>query len=102
MEANNAAAMLETLTDISRGLETKMKDRPASVTAHEMAIYRRCKDALAAPARNCDLPNPEERYLEFCSRYLSCSYCPHNSNSQGELRCTGKWLLAPAEKGGAE
>ena len=55
--------------------------------------------ALSEPERNCDLPNPEERYVEFCSRYLSCSSCPHCGS--GDLRCDGKWLLAPAENGGA-
>ena len=57
--------------------------------------------ALSAPARNCDLPNPEERFTEFCSRYQSCSTCPHNRTLNG-LRCDGKWLLATAEKGGAK
>lgn len=50
----NVAATREALTDISRALEKKMEDCPASVTAHEMAIYRRCKAALAEPARNVE------------------------------------------------
>ena len=63
-------------------------------------VVKVVKEALAAPPRNCDLPKPEERFTEFCSRYLSCSSCPHRG--PGDLRCDGKWLLAPAENGGAE
>ena len=61
------------------------------------------EEALAEPPRNCDLPNPEERYAEFCSRYQSCFSCPYN-RTLNELRCDGKWLLAHTteRKGGAK
>lgn len=59
-------------------------------------------DALAEPERNCDLPKPEERFLEFCSRHMSCSSCPYDGREELRCRCVGKWLLAPAEKSGVE
>lgn len=104
MEANNMALreFAEYLANYPtcEGCEGKNDSRfcescPKGVALAPIAL--RARIALAEPPRNCDLPNPEERYSEFCSRYLSCSSCPHN-RTLNELRCDGKWLLAPAKE----
>ena len=102
----NMAAMREALKDMCNILEKLQLYTPhindISLMREFSGMVCRAKRivdaAISAHVRNCDLPNPEERYLEFCSRYMSCSYCPHNGHA--ELRCDGKWLLANAEKGG--
>lgn len=98
MEANNMKAMREALELFAHMNDDGYYNRSAQICN----IVAKAQQALAAPPRNCDLPNPEERYSEFCSRYLSCSSCPHNRKMRNELRCDGKWLLASAEEGGAE
>lgn len=88
---HNSKATREALTDICRGLEMKIKDRPASVTSHEMAIYKRCKAALSEPARNCDFydnkTDAETRFVEETGE---------NDMSQHYWQMFAIWLLAQA------
>lgn len=113
--AGNAAAMrvaLENLTRFAevdiRGLENLAKyaiDHSmygGGVLRAVAGAIREGKNALSAPARNCDLPNTTERYNEFCYNHRDaetcCEKCPFNGSSD----CEAEWLLAHAEKGGAE
>ena len=92
----NIVAMREALTDISRGLETKMKDCPDSVTAHEMAIYKRCKAALAKkPCRNCDMFGGDYKMLH--TAWFDWTGSPDGHNDDGTVKMPfGEWLLAKA------
>ena len=56
------------------------------------------KAALAAPARNCDLPNYLERFKNFC-RGRNCQGCKYEGAGAD---CYADFLLDTAEKGGAE
>lgn len=64
-------------------------------------------EALAAPARNCDLIAPTcdlktaiGKFAAFCNRFRHCEGCPVKEG-KGGVNCSFAWLLAPAE-GGAE
>ena len=45
--------------------------------------------ALREPPRNCDLPDPEDRFSKFCMS-RSCESCPF----QKSVCCRCKWLMA--------
>ena len=92
---------LDAILDVIKELRERNPKVVDSVRCAIGQIENWANYALSEPERNCDLPNPEERFTEFCSRYQSCSTCPHNRTLNG-LRCDGKWLLSTAEKGGAE
>ena len=117
----NAAAMREALVKIYRevrsycydygageshkSLVDRIVDDPPDYTSYRdsiLEIDRIVDAAIAAPARNCDLPNTTERYNEFCYNHRDaetcCEKCPFNGSSD----CDAAWLLAPAEEGGAE
>ena len=94
----NAAAMreaLEKFLDFSRrGLAffTSYRYTEAENAEIEAAFYE-AKNALAAPARNCDVGTKEEqhkRFKEFCEE-RDCHKCPF----YGIADCPIEWLNAP-------
>lgn len=82
-----------------------------------LAILDTCRDALSAPARQCDVGTADEqtaRYRKFCSdhKFLGSdsSYmckgfgkgrCPF-FNSHTKSQCEFEWAQAPYEEGGAK
>ena len=97
----NQMKMREALSDACYAMFNFLKTQSGGY--EEMAIaLDKAKSALAAPARNCDLPNTYERFCEFCASVTDCGKCPLPGCGRGNRQCYAAWLLATAEKGGAE
>lgn len=62
-------------------------------------ILRTCEKALAAPPRNCDLPNIDERFNEVCHKTKNCFDCKFDAN---DLGCVAAWLLDTADESEAK
>lgn len=65
---------------------------------------RKAKAALAAPPRNCDLPEVakgQPKLAEQAWRVFKRSHKDSHLDAYGLLRCI-RWLLAPATEGGAK
>lgn len=58
-------------------------------TSDDNVIFDMIDAALAEPPRNCDLPDPEDRFGKFCMS-RSCESCPF----QKSVCCRCKWLMA--------
>ena len=58
-------------------------------------ILRTCEKALAAPPRNCDLPNIDERFNKVCHETKNCYDCKFDASNLG---CVAAWLLDTADE----
>ena len=105
--AGNAAAMREALValrDAARNFyhqilnskyndimdEYKCRERGFSALLDLRYAIPKANFALTEPPRNCDLPDPEDRFGKFCMS-RSCESCPF----QKSVCCRCKWLMAP-------
>lgn len=62
-------------------------------------ILKTCEKALAAPARNCDLPNIDERFKEVCHEGKYCCECKYDDEGSD---CKAAWLLDTADESEAK
>ena len=62
-------------------------------------ILRTCEKALAAPPRNCDLPNIDERFNEVCHEGKYCCECKYDDQGTD---CKAAWLLDTADESEAK
>jgi hypothetical protein len=62
-------------------------------------VLRTCEKALAAPPRNCDLPNIDERFNEVCHEGKYCCECKYDDQGTD---CKAAWLLDTADESEAE
>lgn len=101
----NQMKMRETLNDIIRiaKIALNVNSFENSNDSELWNIIDKCKSALSAPPRQCDVGTPEEQYrrwVHFCEQRLHrCDNCPCN-RPEG---CTFTYENMPyAEEGGAE
>ena len=93
----NAAAMREALEYASRVLAKWQQDAPFSAWSEYGEAIDRCRAALAAPPRNCDVGTAEEqreRFNVYCDQRI-CIHCELPMNG-----CRFVWAQMPYEKGG--
>ena len=100
----NAAALrkaaeeaLQTLNHIFSVTDGRLHSVDFAKVDHVKEIL---KAALAVPARNCDLPDMEQRRDSICASFKTCGDCPDNlpaglGNFSGN--CIAHWLLATAK-----
>lgn len=102
---DNAAAMREALEAARDALDTIM-----STSCHNLReitasrAYRKCREALALPLRQCDVGTVEEQSermeKEICSKHYGCVRCPIHSAKYSD--CSLKWAQMPyVQEGGA-
>lgn len=101
MEAGNVKTMRDALLNIQEYAAAMDVD-----DGNVLAILDACRDALALPARNCDVGTAEEqaeRLVEFCNS-TDCGRCPHNRVGMDFRGCTLAWAQMPyeAQEGGAK
>jgi len=101
-ERGNEAAMRDALLNIQEYAAAMDVD-----DGNVLAILDACRDALSAPARNCDVGTAEEqtkRLRENCfNKYKpSCKGCKYITDLKKE-NCWLKWAQMPyEEEGGAK
>lgn len=64
----------------------------------------KCRAALAAPPRQCDVGTPSEqadRHRALCLKYGGCSTCPRNKKEWSYKDCILNWAQTPNKEGGA-
>ena len=73
------------------------------------ALAQQCRDALAAPVRNCDVGTAKEqteKFNQFCQSHRNsdlpkCAGCPLEDIPDG-TGCAQAWAQMPYEEGGAK
>ena len=107
MEANNAAAMREALSDACYAMFNFLKTQ--TVGFEEMAkALDKAKSALAIPLRQCDVGTDKEQYARF-NKYCNARHKSDNPNPCGRAdrssnpcaKCYSMWVLMPYEAEGA-
>ena len=103
-ERGDCAKLREAL-EATLDLLWDMQNRDRSPISNQAyAVKSKIKSALAAPPRNCDLPEVAKghpKLVEQAWRVFKRSHKDSHLDSYGLLRCI-RWLLAPAtEKEGA-
>lgn len=109
----NAAAMREALNDIVwiAKIALNVNCVGNGNDSELWNIIDKCKSALSAPPRQCDVGTPEEqsdRFANFCDSHSACSQCPVKSRwnfaNGHKPSCGVLWAQMPYEskKGGAE
>ena len=100
-QVGNSAKMRDALSEISNLADALDIDNPNVV-----AILDQCRDALAAPPRNCDVGTDEEqlrRYEELCYSHTCGSRCSLSGCPLYEYDCSPfAWGQMPYEKGSAK
>ena len=101
----NAAAMREALNDIVGIAKIALNVNCVGNSNYSelWSIIDKCKSALSAPARQCDVGSAEEqeeRFFAFCDTHSNCGGCPHIRIEE----CALAWEQTPydAKEGGAE
>lgn len=90
------------IAEYARSAQCHTED--AHVLGYLNQIEGWAKAALAAPARNCDLPEVakgQPKLAEQAWRVFKRSHKDSHLDAYGLLRCI-RWLLAPATEGGAK
>ncbi len=89
----NAAATRDALVAVGKAFDDALICTDSQMSMEECdrldEVYHKVKTALSAPPRNCDLPDPEDRFGKFCMS-RSCESCPF----QKSVCCRCKWLMA--------
>ncbi len=101
---NSYEQMREALEEARDALDTIM-----STSCHNLReitasrAYRKCREALALPRRQCDVGTPEEQYKrfqDFCLynsfRGVCSEHCPLYKPSIGSYQNTGRAICFPA------
>lgn len=117
MEANNNAKLRAALEKIQDNIYFNDIDGCIEIVIGEDELDKLFKDALAAPARNCDVGTAEEQAIRFgdiCWKHhvhgFCVSSCPlfHIAKTYTGLRCHYKcfcfahWSQMPSKEGGAK
>ena len=103
METNNK--LREALVNIQNLADALDLDEP-----NVIAILDTCRDALAAPPRNCDVGTvgqQDERFTAFCNRHFKAvglcdKDCPCRDFNMIGGACSIVWAQMPYEEGGAK
>lgn len=108
-EGGDAAAMRKTLEEMATDLEDLASRDGIRAPAYSsiFSIYaEKCRKAIAAPARNCNVGTVEEQFLRwqaFCGRSNpDCKGCPCDGPECSFAFCFAKWAQMPYDEGGAK
>lgn len=105
MKASDVKDMREAVEYASRVLAKWLQDAPFSAWNEYGEAIDRCRAALAAPLRNCDVGTAEEqcdRFLRFCQS-RGCVNCEIGDGNRAKFpSCELVWAQMPYEEGGAK
>ena len=113
-QVGNAAKMreaLEKIASMGEQIDYQLGNSEETVYAfrHERCIAHNisecAREAISAPARNCDVGTTEEqhaRFCSFCNKFDECNKCLLCSGSLLTSKCYSRWSQMPYEEGGAK
>lgn len=103
----NDKAMREALEEMATELEDLASRDGIRAPAYSsiFSIFaEKCRKALAAPPRNCDIGTPDEQSARFdahCQKHMGCLTCPLREKDGGVPKhCEFAWGAMPRKEGG--